>query len=401
MKRMTIFPLQMQGMFRCMQGHRTAVSGAGARLKAGAVLLAGLVAPALAFAGAGGVADLREALDHVPRGVLGTGADWISFNGTAQISRVLDGQEAAANLVLGQGAPMDALGADRGSAFADKAGVSLQELRYLLQFGQPPHELVLWGMRDRQALDTLLAGLPERGFAAAGDGVLKNGEAGAMDLTLGDPANPWRGMMGRSYAVAARDRVLIQASSARAALALADQSLPMLAEDEAVATALAGVQDAVAAGELAQAIVASPALGLQPDDPLLRDMAQLQSLAAVRDKDQERTAGRQTGSALPLFAAVILADVRSGAQAELVISAAYASCDKAEPAALLLAERWSTQFGAQLKADVTGAAVASPQGCAAVARVKPEDRSTDARSSYALTLQALMRRDLRVLRVGD
>ena len=109
-----------------------------------AALLAWLLVPALAAAG--GTADLREALGHVPRSVLGAEGGWLSFNGMAQIRRVLGGQEVATHLVLGRGAPLDALGVDHGSAFADRAGVSLQEIRYFVQFGRAPHEVVLWGM---------------------------------------------------------------------------------------------------------------------------------------------------------------------------------------------------------------------------------------------------------------
>ena len=145
------------------------------------------------------------------------------------------------------------------------------EVSYFAGFGQAPSNISYWGLKNKQAVAKLVANLKQVDFVPIeGDapGLIANGEAGRMDMQKANAKNPWRGMMGQASFVLPLETALIQASSATGMKTLA-QTTPSVADSEVVAASLAGLKEGVPAdrGQIVQAVVISPILGLAAVDP--------------------------------------------------------------------------------------------------------------------------------------
>ncbi|WP_283180069.1 hypothetical protein [Gemmobacter sp. 24YEA27] len=159
---------------------------------------------------ADGVTPLREALDGLPEVILTNPAPELAFfvNVTA-MNTLAPGKSTRA----WPGAfmrPFEAALESDAQAWAEKAGLPLDDVRFFAGFGQAPYDVVLWGLKDEAAASGLIAGLADRGFAPVGlPGVVGNGEPLSQDLAKADPGDPWLSRVGAPrFAVAQADLVI-------------------------------------------------------------------------------------------------------------------------------------------------------------------------------------------------
>jgi hypothetical protein len=178
-----------------------------------------------------------------------------------------------------------------------------------------------------------------------------------------------------------------------------------LGKDEAasdhpvVATSLASLDTIVDAGVVVQAMLISPAFGLQGADP--GSIAPSGSTDIDELRSQLEAAMDKAGQGIPPYFGGIIADVQND-RPELVISLVYPDCEIAETAARMVEKRWAdampdsgpAMFETSTSEGVDGS-------CAAVVAVAAQDDQGAAANPYARALFAkFMRREFNVLQIG-
>ncbi|MBU4610761.1 hypothetical protein IMZ29_09530 [Achromobacter sp. GG226] len=294
-------------------------------------------------------------------------------------------------VLLAQGiAPLMSLAMAEGDTWQKDAGIAPDQLAYVAGFGMAPAEFSLWGLRSEADAKTLQAALSERGFTQR-SGILANGEDNAMDLKARAPGNPWRGPMGRTAAVAFQGNTVIQGPAAGAVRALRSPR-----HTAAEGPAIVAVEGAASAGgDIVQALVYGPALGLAPavDPAILRGKTPAAAREAVAAAMGQNTTG------VPPYGAAALADLQGPEGAALAISLAYEDCDTAQSAATIAADLWKTEDAAAQ--GVTATTHASAEACAAVVHIPAGPGEPNAANPvFQKALAQFYRRNLTATRIG-
>lgn len=282
----------------------------------------------------------------------------------------------------------------------EKAGVPIKDIKYLAGFGEPPRSVTLWGLKDETAVGGLMTKLKQHDFAEVrGDiaGVLGNGGVeGKMDLRKADPANPWRGPVGKTYFIKQQDSNVIQAASPETMNALSAPKHTM-ADALFVVPALDGLHGVLrdSADKIIQAVVISPSIGLSERASTGLVTQQPSTPDQVRDGPTIERDG------LPYYLGGIIADVQ-GTRAGLVVSLTYPNCDMAEQAVEYLKANAVAFKAAGIDADVAGqsATVLKPF-CAAVVKFYTTANGRTANPLLSRVMESYMRRDPQLLRIAE
>lgn len=288
-------------------------------------------------------------------------------------------------------------------SWKDKTGLEPGEFRFVAGFGQAPGQIAVMGLPEAADVEALLGRLdagefdPVEGVEGA-EGALINGEPMAFAFDRRSLDDPWRGQIGQAVAVAGKDAALIYSPTPEPISFMLgfDRSL---AENPISATALTGAEAAAAAaqGELLQAMLFSPALGLEGYDPsALMFSPNRGDPAALRAEIQAAMEAARFG--LPPYFGGVFADAQIDGRPALVISLAYPDCETAAAAAEEAAQRWRAEFP-EPAAEVSASHHEGAEGlCAAVVAGigDPADQSL-ARAAYG----KIMNRAFPLLRIGE
>lgn len=349
---------------------------------------------------------LQQALTQIPQAVLSSPQPMQIFFMDVQAWRGLEKTgptaDAMRRLAIAQPIrPLESIGHGL-DAWSDNAKVPFDEVSYFAGFGQAPSNISYWGLKNKQAVGKLVANLKQVDFVAVdGDapGLIANGEAGRMDMQKANAKNPWRGMMGQASFVLPLDTALIQASSATGMKTLA-QTAPSVADSEVVAASLAGLKEGVPAdrGQIVQAAVISPVLGLAAVDPA----KVLLSTNGDRDiaKQNLKAAVEANGRGIPPYFSGILADAQINNLPAVVISLAYADCATAKQAVDGIRAAWKESMTGAKDAKVAGTTVQAGKLCAAVVRVTAPAAENAGNPVLAEVMNRYMRREFTVLQIG-
>ena len=363
-----------------------------------AIKLAFVMAVAATAASADETTNLRAAMSAMPRAAFMTSEPQIaSFVDLAAVTRHAGNapkQQALKQLSVGHGIrPFDALVAADDGTWAEKAGTDAEHLVYVAGLGTKPSGVSIWGMANEDVAGTLFEGLTARGFSGGNSeyGVLSNGRPGVMDLMNGDPADPWKGPMGASSAVAVHGATLLQANDAATVHAFLDARA---AQDAPyAATALAGIEQSGL--EVIQALICPPSLGLAAGlDPAIivgktPDEARAALEAALADTPQ----------GVPPYSSGILADVQGEGGPTLVMSLSYPDCHTAEIAASTAAALWDGDHPEGSNAKASHFETDS-NGCAAIVSIDAEKNENARNPAFREAVLRLIRTDLSMIKIG-
>lgn len=351
------------------------------------------------FCGQGALAqdgedNLRAALDVLPAGVFtATGYEMVRYLDLSRLAALNGGELDRKAFQRGQTGgglrPVDSLAMAGPEEWAAKAGVAAEALRFVAGHGQPPHEVAIWGLADEATATAAFEALPARGFTPAGmPGVLANGEPGAANMALRDPADPWRGMLGQTSVVTRSGPVLLHSTDVAAFAPILGATAP-IGTTTTGQTLLAGLE--AQPGEVVQAMIFGPALGLHSGiDPA----------ALMTATPEEARAALEAGAApgVPLYSGAILADLQGPDGPVLVLALAYGDCATAEKAAARAAALWPQSLKGAIGGEARPAHTdAGEAGCAALITVASPGETN---ASYGRAVGAMMQRDLAPIRIG-
>ncbi len=347
---------------------------------------------------------LRQALDRMPEMVLtNPAAMQVSFL-DAQAWLALSGGEAtdAAMMRLSIArniAPLDVLNYGGLSSWEEKAGIAFDDISYFAGFGQPPMTIGYWGFDSADTASQLIVNLKQRDFTAvagAVDGTVGNGEPNVTNLQNRDPANPWLGALGKSSFALAFDDVVIQATAPEAMDAMTRID-PSAGNNEILVAALNGLSATVGVdqGQIVQAVVISPAFGLEGVDP-----AAVLGSGNIDEAKAALEAAMEEGlEGIPPYVGGILADVQYQDGPAVSVSLTYADCETADSAIAALEARWTENMTES--ARIEGQSVAGKDTlCAAVVSFIGQDSGDASNPLLTETLHRYMSRDFNLLQIG-
>ncbi len=350
---------------------------------------------------------LQQALRQIPQAVLTAPEamqvffmDVQAWRGLEQAGPSADGMR---RLGIAQSiSPLQSIGYGL-DPWSDSAKVRFDELSYFAGFGQAPGNVAYWGLKDRQAADKLVDRLKQAGFAAVnGDvaGLIANGEANKPDMTKANGRDPWRGTMGSASFVLPLDAALVQAS-APTGMKMLGQPKPSVADSEIVAASLTGLKEAVPAanGQIVQAAIISPVLGLQAADPSKVISSSPGDMETAKQK--LKALAESSGRGIPPYFAGVIADAQIKSVPAVVISLSYADCATAKVAVDGVAAAWQQSMASAVQAEVSGRTVQAGKLCAAVVSVTAPKAENAGNPILAQLMNRYMRREFTVLQIGS
>ena len=287
--------------------------------------------------------------------------------------------------------------------WSDSAKVPFDELSYFAGFGQAPGNVTYWGLKDKESAAKLMDRLKQADFKTVnGDvaGLMANGEANKPDMTKATGQDPWRGTMGMPTFVLPLDAALVQASSPTGMKTLA-QPTPSVADSEMVAASVAGLRQAVPSGggQIVQAAIVSPVIGLQGVDPAKVLTSSPGDMEAAKQKLQ--ALAESSGRGIPPYFGGIIADVQIKNVPGVVISLSYAGCSTAKQAVDGIGAAWTQSMASAVQAEVSGRTVQAGKLCAAVVSMIAPKAENAGNPILAQIMNRYMRRDLTVLQIGS
>lgn len=351
---------------------------------------------------------LQQALKQIPQGVLAAPEAMQVFFVDVQVWRRLEQAGPSADgmrrLSFAQWiGPLQSIGYGL-DPWSANAKIPFDELSYFAGFGRAPGNVTYWGLKDRQAANKFVDRLKQADFATVnGDvaGLIANGEANKPDMTKAGGRDPWRGTMGNASFVLPLDAALVQASAATGMQALG-QPKPSVADSEIVAASIAGLKEAVPAGDgrIVQAAIISPVLGLQAVDP-----SKVISSAPGEDmetaKQKLKALAESSGRGIPPYFAGVIADAQITDVPAVVISLSYADCSTAKQAVDGLGAAWKQSMASAVQAEVSGRTVQAGKLCAAVVSVTAPKAENVGNPILAQIMNRYMQRDFTVLQIGS
>src|SRR5690606_11571664 len=223
-------------------------------------VLAGLVG-LVPSAGHGESALLREALAAMPEAALDYSRPDMCVFVDVQAVLAIGGDPFTSMAMTRAGLagrlrPVDALRTVVPDAFVAGPGIAIADIAGFSGYGQPPATVSFWHFEAPETAAALYAGLGAEGFTDYQPGVIGYGEPGRVDFTRRDPSDAWLGPLGKSSFAAVHDNLLVQADQPEDALT-ALQSTRSALDHPAVATALAGLEQATENGIIVQAMLFS------------------------------------------------------------------------------------------------------------------------------------------------
>lgn len=287
--------------------------------------------------------------------------------------------------------------------WSDSAKVPFDELSYFAGFGQAPGNVTYWGLKDKESAAKLMDRLKQADFKTVnGDvaGLMANGEANKPDMTKATGQDPWRGTMGMPTFVLPLDAALVQASSPTGMKTLA-QPTPSVADSEMVAASVAGLRQAVPSGvgQIVQAAIVSPVIGLQGVDPAKVLTSSPGDMEAAKQKLQ--ALAESSGRGIPPYFGGIIADVQIKNAPGVVISLSYADCSTAKQAVDGIGAAWKQSMASAVQAEVSGRTVQSGKLCAAVVSMTAPKAENAGNPILAQIMNRYMQRDLSLLQIGS
>lgn len=349
---------------------------------------------------------LQQALKQIPQAALSTPQAMQIFFMDVQAWRGLEKSGPTADgmrrLSLAQPIqPIESIGYGL-DQWSLNAKVAVDEVLYFAGFGQAPSNVSYWGLKDKQAVEKLVANLKQDDFVAVDGGVpglIANGAEGAMDLKKANPKSPWRGMMGKASFVLPLDSALIQAPSAGGMKSLA-QPKPSVADSDAVAAAVAGLQEGVPAnsGRIVQAAVISPVMGLNAVDPAKVLLSANGDIDIA--KQNLKAATEANGRGIPPYFSGIIADVQIDAVPAVVMSLSYADCATAKQAVDGIDAAWKASMADAVPAKFSGKTVQAGKLCAAVVNLTAPKAENAGNPILAQVMNRYMRREFTLLQIG-
>jgi hypothetical protein len=362
-----------------------------------AIVLALLCGQA-ALAQENGDSSLRSALSVLPAEIFSpTTPDLTRYLDLSRLAELHGGQLDRGAFLRGHSGaglrPVEALVMAGPEEWSTTSGIDIASLRFVAGYGQPPHEVAIWGFTDEEAATEAFAGLAGRGFASVGllPGVVANGEPGRMDMAARDPADPWRGNLGQTSVVTQRGAAFLHAVDSAAFAPILGASSPV-GDTAAGKVLLAGLE--AQEGVVVQAMLFGPALGLHSgvDSSVLMTKTPDEARAAL----EEAMAAPAPG--VPLYSGAVLADLQGAGGPVMVLALAYGDCATAEAAAAQAALLWPQSAGGTLTGEAAPSHVdAGEAGCAAVISVPAEGETND---PYGRAIGAILQLDLLPIRIG-
>lgn len=350
--------------------------------------------------------SLQHALKQIPQGVLASPEamqvffmDVQAWRGLEKAGPSAEGMRRLAFAPFIRPLESIGFGLDQWSL---NAKVSFDDVSYFAGFGQAPANISYWGLKDKQAVDKLVAGLKQGDFAAVdGDvpGLIANGAAGAMDMKKANQKDPWRGMMGKTSFALPLDTALIQASSA-AGMKILAQPTPSVADSEVVAASVAGLREGVPAGRghIVQAAVISPVIGLTAVDPA---KVLLSSGGDIEIAKQNMKAAVDANSrGIPPYFSGIIADAQVDNVPAVVVSLSYADCATAKQAVDGIGAAWRESMAGAVQAKVSGRTVEAGKLCAAVVSLTSPKAENAGNPILAQVMNRYMQREFTLLQIG-
>ncbi|WP_439816590.1 hypothetical protein [Zavarzinia sp. CC-PAN008] len=310
--------------------------------------------------------------------------------------------EAVRRMVLGSSLPpLDALRMVGPDAWAAAGAPPLSDIRHVAGFGQPPIPVTVWTMRDAAAAAAVLDGLEDGDFEPVPGraGMLSNGAPMEVNLTRRQPASPWRGLLGRSYFVAANGAAIIQAPGPEPVAALLDLGEPArLTSNVLVTAALDGLDTAAAGAEIRQAMLVSPTIGTGGLDPaaMLGAGGDMDTLRAKLEAAQAKAA-----RGVPPFFSGLVADVQTGPHPGMAVSLVYADCATAEQAAARLAEAWTEAFATITPGTAKVATAPSGTLCAAAVTITAQDASGNSNPLFLRVYDGHVSRQANIFQIAS
>ncbi|MGW6780690.1 hypothetical protein ACWF50_22040 [Brucella pseudogrignonensis] len=285
--------------------------------------------------------------------------------------------------------------------WSSHAKIAFDDVAYFAAFGETPTSVTYWGLKDQASATQLLEKLKKSDFVGVDPtvpGLVANGEAGKMDLSKANAKDPWRGAMGMARFVLPLGHTLVETPAADAIKQLA-QPNPSAAESEVMRTAIAGLDQAIAAGEgtIVQAAVISPVFGAGAIDP--------EKLLAAAALDADAAGKRleamvkEQGRGVPPYLAGVIADAQIKAAPAVAISLAYPDCQTADKAREAIKSAWAEMAAAQ-KASFAGESVKVDKLCAAVVTLTAAKADNAGNPVLSEIMDRHIQRDLPLLRIG-
>lgn len=351
--------------------------------------------------------SLQQALKQIPQVVLSNPEamqvvfmDVQAWRGLEKIGPSADGMRRLAFAQMIRPIESIGYGLDQWSL---NAKVSFDDLSYFAGFGQAPFNISYWGLKDKQAVGKLITSLKQSDFSAVDGGVpglIANGADGQMDMKKANAKDPWRGMMGKSSVVLPLDTALIQASSAAGMKTLA-QPTPSVADSEVVAASVAGLRAAVPSdrGQIVQAAVVSPVMGLTAVDPakvLLSSGGDIESA-----KQNMKAAVEANSRGIPPYFSGIIADAQIDNAPAVVVSLSYADCATAKQAVDGIGAAWKESMASTVEAKVSGHAVEAGKLCAAVVTLSSPKAENAGNPILSQVMNRYMQRQFTLLQIGS
>lgn len=350
---------------------------------------------------------LQQALKQVPQAVLTAPEAMQIFFVDVQAWRGLEKAGPSADgmrrLALAQWiSPLQSIGYGL-DPWSANAKIPFDELSYFAAFGQAPGNITYWGLKDSLSAGKLVDRLKQADFATVdGDvaGLIANGEANKPDMKKANPRDPWRGTMGRATFVLPLDTALVQAPAATGMKVLA-QPKPSVSDSEIVAASIAGLKEAVPAssGQIVQAAIISPVLGLQAADPAKVLSSTPGDLEAAKQK--LKALAESSGRGIPPYFTGIIADVQIKNVPAVVISLSYADCSTAKQAVDGVGAAWKQSMGDAVQAEVSGRTVQAGKLCAAVVSMTALKAENAGNPILTQVMNRYVQRDFTVLQIGS
>jgi hypothetical protein len=350
---------------------------------------------------------LEQALKQIPQKTLSNAEamqifflDTQAWRGLEKAGPTADGMR---RLVFAQSIrPLESIGYGL-DAWSENAKISFDDLSYFAAFGQAPGNVTYWGLPNEQAGQALIKALKDTDFKdVAGDvsGLVANGEANKLDFTKANAGNPWRGATGASSFVLPLNTALVQASSPGDMKELA-QPNPSVADSEIIVAALDGLKDAIPAGsgQIVQAAIISPILGLQDVDPAKILSSSPDDIETL--KQNFKNAVEVNSRGIPPYLAGFIADAQIDNAPAVVISLSYPDCSTAEQAVKGVVASWKETVAGSVEGNVSGHTVPAEKLCAGVVSIVASKAETAANPILSNIMTRYLQRDFTVLRIGS
>lgn len=350
---------------------------------------------------------LEQALKQIPQKTLSNAEamqifflDTQAWRGLEKAGPTADGMR---RLVFAQSIrPLESIGYGL-DAWSENAKISFDDLSYFAAFGQAPGNVTYWGLPNEQAGQALIEALKDTDFKdVAGDvsGIVANGEANKLDFTKANAGNPWRGATGASSFVLPLNTALVQASSPSDMKELA-QPNPSVADSEIIVAALDGLKDAVPAGsgQIVQAAIISPILGLQDVDPAKILSSSPDDIETLKQNFKNAVEANSRG--IPPYFAGFIVDAQIDNAPAVVMSLSYSDCSTAEQAVKGVVASWKETVAGSVEGNVSGHTVQAEKLCAGVVSIVASKAETAANPILLNIMNRYLQRDFTVLRIGS